>query len=77
MRSVRKGPTAHQHHTPVQVPLPLDDGTVSLAMIQALIPLGLRAVEEALQQEVTAPPCDSHEASCDVVERERSGSRSP
>lgn len=41
-----------------QVPIPLDDGTittpVTLAMIQALIPLGLRAVEEALQAEVAA-----------------------
>lgn len=38
--------------------IPIDDGTVttpvSLAMIQALIPLGLRAVEEALLAEVTA-----------------------
>jgi transposase-like protein len=38
--------------------MPLDDGTVTtpaaLAMIQALIPLGLRAVEEALVAEVTA-----------------------
>lgn len=38
--------------------MPLDDGTlttpVTLAMIQALIPLGLRAVEEALRAEVTA-----------------------
>jgi transposase-like protein len=41
--------------------MPLDDGTlttpgnpVMIAMIQALIPLGLRAVEEALQAEVTA-----------------------
>lgn len=37
--------------------LPLDDGTVatpgSLEIIQALIPLGLRAVEEALQAEVS------------------------
>jgi len=33
--------------------LSVDDHTVSVAMIQALIPLGLRAVEEALQQEVT------------------------
>ncbi len=39
---------------PEQRQLPLDDGTVPLAMIQALIPLGLRAVEEALQREVTA-----------------------
>lgn len=44
-----------------QLPIPLDDGTattpggpVVLAMIQALIPLGLIAVGEALQAEVTA-----------------------
>lgn len=35
-----------------QLIAPLDDGSVTLAMIQALIPLGLRAVEDALQQEV-------------------------
>lgn len=35
-----------------QITAPLDDGSVTLAMIQALIPLGLRAVEDALQQEV-------------------------
>lgn len=35
-----------------QLTAPLDDGSVTLAMIQALIPLGLRAVEDALQQEV-------------------------
>jgi hypothetical protein len=35
-----------------QSTLPLDDGTVTLAMIQALIPLGLKAVEEALLGEV-------------------------
>jgi len=38
--------------------IPLDDGTittpVTLAMIQALIPLGLKAVEEALLEEVAA-----------------------
>ncbi|MEX2182421.1 MAG: IS256 family transposase [Gemmatimonadaceae bacterium] len=34
--------------------MPLDDGSVTVAMIQALIPLGLRAVEDALQQEVRA-----------------------
>ncbi len=33
---------------PEQRQLPLDDGTVPLAMIPALIPLGLRALEEAL-----------------------------
>jgi transposase-like protein len=32
----------------------LDDGTVAVSMIHALIPLGLKAVEEALQQEVAA-----------------------
>jgi transposase-like protein len=37
-----------------QLPLAIDDGTVSLAMIQALIPLGLRAVGEALEQDVLA-----------------------
>jgi transposase-like protein len=41
-----------------QQTIPLDDGTVTtpvrLAMIQALIPLGLKAVEEALLAEVTA-----------------------
>lgn len=36
-----------------QLTIPLDDGTAMLAMIQALIPLGLRAVEDALAQEVT------------------------
>ena len=36
------------------LPIPIDDGTVTLAMIQALIPLGLKAVEDALQAEVTA-----------------------
>ena len=39
---------------PSQLTIPLDDGTVMLAMIQALIPLGLKAVEDALAQEVTA-----------------------
>ena len=41
----------------VQQSIPLDDGTVTtpaaLAMIRALIPLGLRAVEDALLAEVT------------------------
>ena len=37
-----------------QLAIPLDDGTAMLAMIQALIPLGLKAVEQALRQEVTA-----------------------
>jgi len=54
MRRVRKALTAHQPSKTAQLPIPLDDGSVTLAMIQALIPLGLRAVEEALQQEVSA-----------------------
>jgi transposase-like protein len=44
--------------TAAQETIPLDDGTlttpVTLAMIQALIPLGLKAVEDALQAEVLA-----------------------
>lgn len=56
MRRVRsKSPTrqsASRMETPS--PVPLDDGSVTLAMIQALIPLGLRAVEEALTKEVRA-----------------------
>ena len=53
---VRKETSAHQSATtaPAQVPLPPDDGTVLLSMMQALIPLGLKAVEEALQRDVLA-----------------------
>ena len=54
--------------------LPLDDGTITtpggIAMIQALIPLGLWAVEEALQAEVRAlagPRYAHHDAHPDVV----------
>lgn len=56
MRRLRKNIATHQPTTPPdrQTMAPLDDGTVALSMIQALIPLGLKAVEEALQQEVTA-----------------------
>jgi len=54
MRRVRKASTAHQPSKTAQLPIPLDDGSVTLAMIQALILLGLHAVEEALQQEVSA-----------------------
>lgn len=62
MRRVRQKQTKGQKQGQLEVPvIPLDDGTlttagdsVTLAMIQALIPLGLRAVEEALQAEVTA-----------------------
>jgi len=32
----------------------LDDGTLALSLIQSLIPLGMQAVEDALQQEVLA-----------------------
>jgi len=52
MRRVRRSPP--KSHPGPQMPLAVDDGTVSLAMIQALIPLGLRAVEEALKHEVRA-----------------------
>lgn len=60
MRTVRRTTTKGQRRTAVTVPaaMPLDDGTVTtpagLAMIQALIPLGLKAVEEALVAEVAA-----------------------
>ena len=37
-----------------QLPIPVDDGTARLAMIQALIPLGLKAVEAELLAEVDA-----------------------
>lgn len=37
-----------------QLTIPLDDGTVQLALVQALIPLGLKAVGEILKNEVTA-----------------------
>ena len=56
MRKVRIATTAHQPNTAAatQLVAPLDDGTVMLSMIQALIPLGLKAVEEALQRDVVA-----------------------
>ena len=65
MPRVRQNPTKNQPRAGSKAPLalpqhmmPLDDGTlttpVTLAMIQALIPLGLRAVEEALLAEVEA-----------------------
>jgi len=57
-RKIEKGQAAELAK---QLPIPLDDGTlatpgnpVMIAMIQALIPLGLRAVKEALQAEVAA-----------------------
>jgi len=59
MRRVRrKTPKNQPQHAPaIQHAIPLDDGTVTtpaaLELIRALIPLGLRAVEEALLAEVT------------------------
>ena len=52
MRRVR--PRSSKCQPSPQVPFPVDDGTVALALIQALIPLGLRAVGEALEHEVRA-----------------------
>ncbi len=56
MQRVRTITLRHQSPSAAvaQVEAPLDDGTVALSLIQALIPLGLRAVEDALQQEVLA-----------------------
>ena len=55
-QEARKSQSTVIPSTPVaaQLAIPLDDGTAMLAMIQALIPWGLKAVEHALQQEVTA-----------------------
>ena len=50
----RKNAPVHQPFAGPQIIAPLDDGTVALSMIQALIPLVLKAVEGALQQEVLA-----------------------
>lgn len=57
--STVRGKTTKDHRAEVvQEAILLDDGTVTtpvtLAMIQALIPLGLKAVEDALVREVTA-----------------------
>jgi transposase-like protein len=57
MARVSKQPTQSQPlaaATAPQLTISLDDGTAMLALIQALIPLGLKAVEDALRQEVTA-----------------------
>ena len=48
MRRVRKDSTIHRPATGA----PLSPDSVALAMMQVLSPLGLKAVEEALQQEV-------------------------
>lgn len=60
MPRVRPNATKDQRSEAARVAqqtMPIDDGTlttpVTLAMIQTLIPLGLKAVEEALLQEVT------------------------
>ena len=51
MRRVRTKLHPRQSARIADLPIatPRDDGTVTLEMIQALIPLGLRAVEDALQ----------------------------
>ena len=55
MRRVRSTSRPRQSASTAEVPsLAGDDGRATVAMIQALLPLGLRAVEEALQQEVRA-----------------------
>jgi putative transposase len=54
MARVRETSRVHQSVPPPRPEVPLAEGAVPVALIQALIPLGLRAVEEALQQEVTA-----------------------
>ena len=50
---VGQSQTQHASDRP-QLTIPLDDGTAMLALIQALIPLGLKAVEDALRQDVIA-----------------------
>ncbi|MBD2347276.1 MULTISPECIES: IS256 family transposase [Cyanophyceae] len=56
MPRVRTKSPVHQSSTPAPdaEPTSLEANSLALTMIQALIPLGLRAVEEALQQEVLA-----------------------
>ncbi len=57
MRRVRKKAAVHQRSSAADV-IPtaasVDDRSVAVELIQALIPLGFRAVEDALQQEVVA-----------------------
>jgi putative transposase len=54
--AARKNQSSGVTPSPVatQLAISLDDGTAMLAMIQARIPLGLKAVEQALHEEVTA-----------------------
>ena len=56
MPSVRSNSPVHQSPTPAPnaEPAPVEANSLAVAMIQALIPLGLQAVEDALQQEVLA-----------------------
>src|SRR5712692_5213163 len=61
MRTVRRRTRKDQRlaarqtlETGKQLAIPLDDGTAMLALIQELIPLGLKAVGEALMQEVVS-----------------------
>jgi len=58
MRTVRRRTMNDQRvkggATADQVPMPIDDGTARLAVIQELIPLGLDAVRDALTEEVVA-----------------------
>ncbi len=61
MQRVKQKQTKNQRresNRTIQQAIALDDGTLStpasVAMIQALIPLGLKAVEEALLSEVQA-----------------------
>ena len=55
MRRLRSKSRPRQSASTAEVPiLAGDDGSATVALIQALLPLGLRAVEEALQQEVRA-----------------------
>ena len=57
MPSVRKKVAAHQRSPKADVPPPaasVNDRSVAVSRIHALSPLGLKAVKEALQQEVVA-----------------------
>ena len=51
-RSPKNQPSAP---TATQLAIPIDDGTAMLAMIQALIPLGLKAVEHGSTIPQTRP----------------------
>lgn len=51
-RQNQRLPVGRTPQTVKQLAIPLDDGTAMLAVIQELIPLGLKAVGEALNQEV-------------------------